>query len=126
VVRCPHCNSPIDHLLLEGRAYSKLFEGGNYETQEPDFDGCEDYLCPMCGAVVATKEEGAISFLNKAGTVEVSVEVSMSIVEIQELRNNPELHLGDITDKQIVSELAEDILSRYFNKEYFDPEKIQP
>lgn len=52
--------------------------------------------------------------------VQVSVRVGIPKSQIRQFRDNSEDGLADITDEQIVDGLAEDILDRYFNTEYFD------
>lgn len=53
-------------------------------------------------------------------TVSVSVPVSLPKKDIDGMRANAENHMGDMTDEQIVSHLAGNILERYFHPEYFD------
>jgi len=56
--------------------------------------------------------------------VVVEVKVGLSKSQIKGYRDNSQDGLKDFTDAEIVSIMAEDILGRYFNEEYFDLEGL--
>jgi len=64
MVKCPYCSKSIDHLILEGKAYNEFHTDGSWGTPEMDFDFCDEFLCPECGAEVAKGEDKAREFLN--------------------------------------------------------------
>ena len=56
--------------------------------------------------------------------VKKSIEVELTMSYIMGLRGQAVNGLKDFTDEQIVESIAEDILERYFNTEYFDVEAL--
>ena len=56
--------------------------------------------------------------------VKKSIEVMLPKKYLTELREQAANGMKDYTDKQILEALAEDILERYFNTEYFDVEAL--
>jgi hypothetical protein len=66
--RCPVCGSEIHYLYNfseEWRKYKVWLNGDNLEYEEINevYVIEEEYVCPECGAVIATTEEDAKKFL---------------------------------------------------------------
>lgn len=66
--KCPKCKEEICTLAFSGSAivfqtFSLDGEYPEYETESTEFNGEEEYFCPICDALLFTKEEEAIKFL---------------------------------------------------------------
>jgi len=57
--------------------------------------------------------------------VEGSVKIALPKYLIQQYKEDPDKNLSEYTDEDLVIALAEDILNRYFNPEYFDLDNIE-
>lgn len=58
--------------------------------------------------------------------VEVSIKVKLPKSLVQKYKEDPSYGFDELTDEEVVTGLAEDILLRYFNPEYFDVSRIAP
>ena len=56
--------------------------------------------------------------------VEVSIKVSLPKKLISGYKEDPSLKIAHLTDEEVIEGLVEDILIRYFNTEYFDPQVL--
>lgn len=63
-VKCPHCEAGIYCLILEGHIVNSIDAYGLWGKPDFDFDYCDEFECPECGAVVVKGENNAIEFLN--------------------------------------------------------------
>ncbi len=62
--------------------------------------------------------------MSKEESVQVKVSVGLHKKYVQHLRDQAADFLAEFTDESIVEMLAENILERYFNTEYFDTDAL--